>query len=61
MRKEALYPYGYWLESAGREPKLFQFISDREVYFETLLVNEYRYWAKSILAFKNKIAAFMGK
>lgn len=61
MRKEALFPYGYWLESAGREPKLFQFISDREVYFETLLVNEYRFWAKSILAFKNKIAAFMGK
>ena len=61
MRKEALYPYGYWLESAGREPKLFQFISDREVYFETLLVNEYRYWAKSILALKNKIAALIGK
>ena len=61
IRKEALYPYGYWLESAGREPKLFQFISDHEVYFETLLVNEYRYWAKFILTLKYKIVALTRK
>lgn len=54
MNKEALYPYGYWLESAGRKPKLFKFISDHEVYFEGRLVNEYKYWAKGLLTLKKK-------
>ena len=60
MSKEALYPYGYWLESAGREPKLFKFISDHEVYFEERLVNEYKQWAKRIHTLKNKIETIIG-
>ena len=44
ISEEALYPYGYWLECAGKEPKVFKFVSDLEVYFESKLVNEYKHW-----------------
>jgi len=55
ISKEALYPYGYWLECAGREPKIFKFVSDHEVYFESKLVNEYKHWVKPLLALRNMI------
>ena len=49
VRREALYPYGYWLESAGMDLKLFNFVSEHEVYFGGELVNEFRFWAKALL------------
>lgn len=55
ISKEALYPYGYWLECAGREPKVFKFVSDLEVYFDSKLVNEYRCWVKPLLSLKRVI------
>ena len=55
ISKEALYPYGYWKEKSGNQLELFEFVSDREVYFDKKLVNEYRLWAKSIVALKNKL------
>lgn len=55
----ALYPYAYWLESAGKKLQLFEFISDHEVYFKSKLVNEYRLWAKPIITLKNKIETAM--
>jgi hypothetical protein len=59
VSKEALYPYGYWLESAGRHPQFFKFISDEEVYFNEKLVNDLRIWAKPIHALKRRINAFV--
>ncbi len=55
IEREALYPYGYWLESAGRKPKLFHFSSDEEVYFEGRLVNDYKLWAKPLIFLKNEL------
>lgn len=55
MKKSDLYPYGYWLQSAGMELKLFNFISDHEVYFSNKLVNEYRSWAKIMLFIRSSI------
>jgi hypothetical protein len=55
VRKEALYPYGFWLESAGTNLELFEFASDQEVYFEGELVNDYRYLAKALLCIRDKI------
>ena len=55
VRKEALYPYGFWLESAGINLELFDFVSDREVYFDSELVNDYRYWAKALLYIRKKL------
>lgn len=52
IRRERLYPYGYWLEFAGRKPKFFEFASDQEVYFCNQLVNEYRVWARPLLVLK---------
>jgi hypothetical protein len=60
INKEALYPYGYWLESAGKKPKLFHFSSDEEVYFEGQLVNDYKLWAKPLIVLKKKIRASLG-
>jgi hypothetical protein len=50
--RRVLYPYGYWLQAAGKELELFNFVSDQEVYFSNKLVNEYRIWVRPILAFK---------
>jgi hypothetical protein len=61
VSKEALYPYGYWLESAGRKPKLFKFVSDHEVYFEERRVNEYKQWAKYLHTLKKRIETVMRK
>jgi hypothetical protein len=55
VRREALYPYGYWLESAGMELNLFNFVSDHEVYFGGKLVNEFRHWAKALLYFRGVV------
>lgn len=52
ISKEALYPYGYWLESAGTPLRLFRFISDRQVYFGEKLVNEYQPWTRVIFYFR---------
>jgi hypothetical protein len=60
ISRETLYPYGYWLQCGGKQPKLFDFISDQEVYFEAKLVNEYRLWAKPLIALKNRIASVIG-
>jgi hypothetical protein len=55
VRREALYPYGYWLESAGTNLNLFNFVSDHEVYFGGKLVNEFRHWAKALLYFRGVV------
>ena len=55
ISKEALYPYGYWKEKSGSQLELFKFVSDREVYFDNKLVNEYKLWARGIVAWKNKL------
>ena len=58
--RAALYPYAFWLESAGKKLQLFEFISDHEVYFDTNLVNEYKLWAKPIIALRNRMASVIG-
>ena len=50
--REALYPYGYWLQAAGNKLELFNFVSDQEVYFSNKLVNESRIWVRPVLALK---------
>lgn len=55
VRKEALYPYGFWLQSAGTDLELFKFASDQEVYYGGELVNDYKYWAKALLCIRDKI------
>jgi hypothetical protein len=52
IERRALYPYGYWLQAAGNELELFNFVSDQEVYFCNRLVNEYRVWVRPVLALK---------
>jgi len=52
IEKRTLYPYGYWLEAAGKKLELFNFVSDQEVYFCNRLVNEYRVWVRPVLALK---------
>ncbi len=50
--RKALYPYGYWLQAAGTELELFNFVSDQEIYFCNRLVNEYRIWIKPLVLLK---------
>ena len=56
VSRGALYPYGYWLESAGIDLELFNFVSDDEVYLGSKLVNEFRFWAKAFL-YLRRVAA----
>lgn len=52
IEKRALYPYGYWLQAAGKRLELFNFVSDQELYFCGELVNEYRIWVRPLVTLK---------
>ena len=52
IERKALYPYGYWLQAAGKKLELFNLVSDQEVYFCNKLVNENRIWIRPVLALK---------
>ncbi len=52
VEKRTLYPYGFWLQAAGKKLELFNFVSDQEVYFCNRLVNEYRIWVRPVLSLK---------